>query len=288
MSFGQNPEQAPSTLAYGRSGSGEPLVLLHGLGSSRHAWDPVIPLLTDRFDVIAVDLPGFGQSAPLARHAEPHPAAIAAAVDATLCDLRIDAPHVAGNSLGGWVALELAAIRPVGSITLLSPAGLWRDRTPVYNRISLTTLRALARFGRPVVSPLTRIPAARWVMFRQIVGRPTAMSAMQARRAIADMGSAPGFAATMRASLPRSYTARGEIDAPISLSFGSRDCLLLPHQSRHVEQLPAHTRMVPLRGTGHVPMTDDPTAVASLISETVAVSRGARAADDARPTSSPV
>ena len=279
MTSGDHPENARSGLAYARSGSGEPLVLLHGLGSSRHSWDPVIPLLAERFDVVAIDLPGFGDSAALAHHAEPHPAAIAAAVDATLRDLGVDAPHVAGNSLGGWVALELAARRPVSSITLLSPAGLWRHRTPLYNRISLTTLRALARFGGPVVSPLARIPAARWVMFRQIVGRPSAMSAMQARQAIADMGGAPGFRATMRASLPRSLTARGPIDAPISLSFGTRDCLLLPRQSRHVEQLPAHTRMVPLRGTGHVPMTDDPTAVAALIDETAAANRGARTVD---------
>jgi pimeloyl-ACP methyl ester carboxylesterase len=259
---------APSSLSYARSGSGEPLVLLHGLGSSRRAWDPVIPLLAERFDVIAIDLPGFGSSAPLAGHAEPHPAAIAAAVDATLHELDVDAPHVAGNSLGGWIALELAALRAVRSITLLSPAGLWRDRTPRYNRISLTTLRVLSRYAGHLARSLAPSRAARWIMFRQIVGRPGRMSAAQARQAITDMGTAPGFRTTMRASLPRSYAARQPIGAPISLSFGTRDCLLLPHQSRHVEQLPAQTRLVPLSGTGHVPMSDDPVAVASLIRRT--------------------
>ena len=57
-------EQAGAT-AYSRSGQGEPLVLLHGIGSSRDAWDAVVPALAERFDVIAVDLPGFGASAPL-------------------------------------------------------------------------------------------------------------------------------------------------------------------------------------------------------------------------------
>ena len=52
-------------LAYTRTGAGAPLILLHGIGSSRHAWDPVLPGLAERFDVIAVDLPGFGDSAPL-------------------------------------------------------------------------------------------------------------------------------------------------------------------------------------------------------------------------------
>ncbi len=104
------------------AGTGTPLVLLHGLGSSRRAWDPVIPALARHFDVLAVDLPGFGGSAPMPPEAEPLPAALAAAVAGLLDDLGIAAPHIAGNSLGGWVALELASIRPAASLTLLSPA----------------------------------------------------------------------------------------------------------------------------------------------------------------------
>jgi pimeloyl-ACP methyl ester carboxylesterase len=255
-------------LSYERRGSGEALVLLHGLGSSRQAWTPVIPLLSDDFDVIAIDLPGFGDSAVLPRHTEPRPAAIAAAVAETLRRLGVDSPHVAGNSLGGWVALELAALVPVDSITLFSPAGLWRGRTPLYDRASLTMLRAAARFGAPVLRPLARYQAARWIMFRQIVGRPTSMSAARARQAIRDMGRAPGFTATLRASLPRAYVSRAPIEAPVSVSFGTRDLLLVPGRSRHLDQLPAQTCVVPLPGTGHVPMTDDPAAVASLITET--------------------
>jgi pimeloyl-ACP methyl ester carboxylesterase len=269
-----------SSLAYSRSGSGEPLVLLHGLGSSRQAWNPVIPPLAERFDVIAVDLPGFGDSAPLAADAEPHPAAIAAVVAMTLSSLGIETPHVAGNSLGGWVALELAAVMPVSSITLLSPAGLWRARTPFYCRISLTAQRALARFGGPLLRPLARSKGARWVLFRQVVGRPTLMSAAEARQAITDLGSAQGFRATLRATLPRAYVPQEPIEAPVSVSFGTRDLVLLPRQSRHLDQLPAHTRVLPLPRTGHVPMTDDPLAVASLIGRTAHPDTGRQAVDD--------
>lgn len=258
----------PPLLAYTRRGSGEPLVLLHGLGLSRQAWNPITPLLAERFDVIAVDLPGFGDSAALAADTEPHPAAIAAIVAATLGSLGIEAPHVAGNSLGGWVALELAALVPVSSLTLFSPAGLWCDHTPLYCRISLTMTRLLARFGGPMLAPLAHIGAARWVMFRQVVGRPTRMSPAEARQAIADLGRAPGFRATLRATLTRAYSAHRAIEAPVSVSFGTRDLVLLPHQSRHLNQLPTHTRVVSLAGTGHVPMTDDPVAVASLIGRT--------------------
>jgi pimeloyl-ACP methyl ester carboxylesterase len=275
-----------SSLAYTRTGSGEPLILLHGLGSSRQAWNPLIPLLDERFDVIAIDLPGFGDSAPLSADVEPHPAAIAAVVAMTLSSLGIESPHVAGNSLGGWVALELAGVTPVSSITLFSPAGLWRDHTPLYCRISLTTIRALARFGGPMLRALTRSEAARWVMFRQFVGRPMQMTAAEARQAIIDMGGARGFRATLRATLPRAYVSQGPIEVPVSVSFGTRDLVLLPRQSRHLDQLPAHTRVLPLPGTGHVPMTDDPFAVASLIGRTAHTATGLQAVDDiaAEPT----
>jgi pimeloyl-ACP methyl ester carboxylesterase len=132
-------------LGHTRTGAGAPLVLLHGIGSSRRAWDPVIPALAGRFDVIAVDLPGFGDSGPLPPGAEPRPAALAAAVARLLDDLGITAPHVAGNSLGGWVALELAGLRPVASLALLSPAGLWRGNMPLYDRASLQAARWLTR-----------------------------------------------------------------------------------------------------------------------------------------------
>src|SRR6266702_4408062 len=89
-----------SSLAYTRSGSGAPLVLLHPLGLSRRSWNPVIPALARHFDVIAVDLPGFGDS-PATTQA--HPAALAGAVAGLLAELGVTTPHVAGNSLGGWV-----------------------------------------------------------------------------------------------------------------------------------------------------------------------------------------
>jgi pimeloyl-ACP methyl ester carboxylesterase len=111
-----------TSLAFTRSGAGTPLVLLHGIGSSRAVWDRLIPALAETSDVIAVDLPGFGGSPPLPHGVEPAPKALARAVAELLDDLGLTPPHVAGNSLAGWVALELAGLRPVASVTVLSPA----------------------------------------------------------------------------------------------------------------------------------------------------------------------
>jgi pimeloyl-ACP methyl ester carboxylesterase len=251
-------------LAFTRRGAGAPLVLLHGLGSSQRAWDPVVPALAERFDVLAVDLPGFGDSEPFPPQLEPHPAALAAAVDGLLGDLGIEAPHAVGNSLGGWVALELAHSRAVASLTLLSPAGLWPGSTPRYNRATLRATRWLARHGRPL-APMMSSRAGRTLVLGQTHGRPWRMSADQARTTIRAMGSSPGFDATFAATLDRRYLAGPRIDAPVTLAFGSRDLVLLPHQSRHLDQLPAGTHLTTLPGCGHIPMFDDPPAVTALI-----------------------
>jgi pimeloyl-ACP methyl ester carboxylesterase len=254
-----------AALSYSRRGSGEPLVLLHALGASRRAWDPVLPALAARFDVVALDLPGFGESPPLPPGEEPSAAVLARAVADLLCELGIDAPHVVGNSLGGWVALELAGIRPVASLTLLAPAGLWRRRTPLYDRVSLRTSRRLARSAPAVLSRLVGHPLGRVLVLGQSHGRPARMTAEQARAVVHDLGTCPGFDATLAATLGRHYVSRGPQGAPVTVAFGSRDLILLPWQSRHLDELPPDTRVTTLPRCGHFPMADDPGAVVAAI-----------------------
>jgi pimeloyl-ACP methyl ester carboxylesterase len=252
-----------TTLAYTRTGAGAPLVLLHGIGSSRHAWEPVIPALARHFDVLAVDLPGFGDSGPLPPEVESRPAALAAAVAGLLDELSVSAPHVAGNSLGGWVALELAAIRPLASLALLSPAGLWRDSVPLYNRASLRASRWFAEHAGGLLSRLVTYRLGRALVLGQTHGRPFRITPGYARVAVRALGTSPGFDATMRASTP-GYRSGPPIGAPVTVAFGSRD-LLLRRGSRHLGQLPPGTRVGTLRGCGHVPMADDPPAVTDFI-----------------------
>jgi pimeloyl-ACP methyl ester carboxylesterase len=254
-----------ASLAFTRHGAGEPLVLLHGLGSSRHAWDPVVPALAEQFEVLAVDLPGFGDTPPLPADVEPHPAALAAAVASWLDELGIAAPHIAGHSLGGWIALELAGIRPVATLSLVAPAGLWRGKTPIYDRVSLRAIRWFSAHGRGALSHVVRYRLGRILVLGQTHGRPARVSPDEARAAFRDMGTCPGFAEVMRATDRRSYVATRPVDAPVTVAFGTRDRILLARQSRHVDELPSGTRVESLPGCGHVAMSDDPDAVAALI-----------------------
>jgi pimeloyl-ACP methyl ester carboxylesterase len=269
----ENDDMAP--LAYTRAGTGEPLVLLHGIGSWRHAWQPVLPALTGQFDVIAVDLPGFGDSEPLPARVEPHPAALAAKVGELLDHLGVAAPHVVGNSLGGWVALELAGVRPVASLTLLSPAGLSRGTTPGYCLFSLRASRWFAsRTGR-LLSRVVGFRLGRGLVLGQTHGRPFHISADYARAVVRAMGTCPGFDAALRATARQRYRSDTPITAPMTVAFGTRDLLLLPRQSRHLDELPAGTRCVALSGCGHVPMADRPLEVAAVVADSARSGRPA-------------
>ena len=261
-----------SSLAYTRSGSGAPLVLLHGIGLSRRSWAPVIPALARHFDVIAVDLPGFGDSPATT---EASPAALAEAVAGLLTELGVTTPHLAGNSLGGWVALELAVLGPVASVTLLSPAGLWKRDTPLYCRVSLRASRWLARHAAWPLSRLVRYRLGRALALGQTHGHPARLTPGYARETLAALGTCPGFEAALAATSTCRYLATAPITAPVTLAFGSRDVLLLRRQSRHLDQLPPGTRAETLPGCGHVPIADDPGAVAELI--TRAATRADRA-----------
>jgi len=266
-----------SELSYTRTGSGEPMVLLHGLGSWRHAWDPVIPILAEKFDVIAIDLPGFGDSPPLrpaqgrdqanpARPdaAEVSPAALASAVADLLNELGVATPHLAGNSLGGWAALELTRFLQPASVTLLSPAGLWRGRIQPYNRLSMLGARWLCTHAEGLLYVLVGNPIGRIIALGQTHGRPARMSAGLARASIRAMASCEGFDAVMRATITSPYQAGPPIAAPLTVAFGSRD-LLLRRRSRRLDQLPADVRIGSLPRCGHIPMADNPSAVADLI-----------------------
>ena len=110
-------------IAFDRSGTGPPLVLIHGLGSNRRVWDAPLGLIESEREVIAIDLPGFGDSPQL--EADPTPSALADSVEGLISDLGLGKPAVGGNSLGGLISLELARRGSVSSATALSPAGFW-------------------------------------------------------------------------------------------------------------------------------------------------------------------
>ena len=251
-------------LAFDTHGSGPTLVLVHGTGSHRGMWDPVIGALARERRVIAVDLPGFAGSAN--EPADPSPAGLTTYLERWFAEQGLDRPHVAGNSLGGGLALELARRRAVASATAVSPIGFWTPRELVFAQRSLRASRALTRRLRPAVPALTRTAAGRVAMFSQVYGRPWRLSPDEAVAAIDAFVEGPVFDAVLDASGHYRFGAGDELrGVPVTIAWGTRDALLIPRQATRARRLLPWAQHVALRGCGHVPCHDDPEAVAAVL-----------------------
>ncbi len=254
-------------LAYERAGAGPPLVLLHGLGHRRQGWATVLDQLTPHRDVIAVDLPGHGQSPPLRPAGREPVEVITEQVAGLLTELGLARPHVAGNSLGGTVALGLAAIGRAASVTALSPGGFsGHDYEFRYVKAVFTVIRGAAAAIGPVVPMLSNSTAGRALLYGVMVSRPGRVSAEQARGDVAGFAAAGDVMRVVFAAAPR-FTAPVPRDVPVTIAWGTADRVLPPSNARvAVRQLPT-AKIVSLPGCGHVPMTDDPELVAAVLLE---------------------
>lgn len=220
-------------------------------------WEPVIERLAAEREVIAVDLPGFGASAPLANGAEATPRALAAAVAHLLDDLGLGRAHVAGNSLGGWVALELARAGRALSVVSLCSAGLWRRPLGVR---SGPDVRRLGRALLPVLPAVLRSPRGRRLLLRGTVGHPERVPPRAAERLVRAYVSSPGFESANTAMRAGVFTEAEQIDVPVTLAWGELDRLVSPPPIA-----PQRWRTQLLRGCGHIPMWDDPQQVARVV-----------------------
>jgi len=252
-------------LAFDRTGRGEPLVLLHGQGFSRRSWDPIVPLLAAHRDVINVDLPGHGESPRQPEGAGNAPRDLAVAVAELLDQLGLAIADVAGNSSGGWVALELARLGRARTVTALAPAGLWRRTAPLHIRIGMRQARLNARIVRRVFSDAPRSRAGRALASVQVAGNPLRAPHQPVHDSVRAMAQAPGFRETLRALETTRFEGGASITVPVTVAFGTRDRVLLPGVARRRQQLPDQTRWVRLRRCGHVPWLDDPEAVVDLV-----------------------
>ncbi|MGH8517581.1 MAG: alpha/beta fold hydrolase [Panacagrimonas sp.] len=248
-------------------GAGRPLVLLHGIGMSHAAWAPVMEVLACERRVIAVDLPGFGSSPALAQGVVPTHDNLLIGLRDTLAALGLSGPvDFAGNSLGGQLALTAARDGLARSVVALSPAGLWPgQRSPAQTRWILrgahAALRGLPRAG----DAAARTRLGRTLLFAlPMTSKGWRIESNEAVQVVRTFRNAAAFDATLGAS--HRFTGGERIRVPVTVAFGTRDWLLTRScQTR--DGLPAHTRWIQPRGWGHVPMWDDPAAVARVILE---------------------
>jgi pimeloyl-ACP methyl ester carboxylesterase len=253
------------SLAHVRRGSGPPLVLIHGIGSQWQMWQPVLERVSAEREVVALDLPGFGSSDE--HRARPTVEALATAAAEFLDGLGLAGTHVAGNSLGGAVALQLARMGAVRSACLLSPAGFINDREGIYARTVLMESRRIAKLMAPHAELMLGGPVRRTIAFEHLAAKPWKIPVDQAAGAMRNLANSPGFETTFEAIQDFRWTGP-EPSVPVTVAWGDKDRLLIYSRQapRARRRLPG-ARHVTLTGCGHVPTWDDPEQVARVLLE---------------------
>lgn len=255
-------------LAYTRKGRGEPLVLIHGIGHRRAAFDPIFEQLAEHFDVIAVDQPGFGDSSRFRKHVGYTMDNVIKTFEQNFEVWGIKSPHVVGNSLGGAIALELGHRKLVSSVTCLSPAGFYRLHGLIPAGAGLLPLKFGSCAPPTVLENLSRLRLGRFMIGLPLYAHP---SRYTAERTYGDaMKIRQGKAFWPQFFRLTTYRFRGTVQVPTTIAWGTKDLLLLPTQSRRARREQPLARHVPIHDAGHVPMGDQPEAIIEIISETSA------------------
>ena len=260
---GNHPVMAQPQLSYDRVGTGEPLLLLHGFGSTRADFTALVTDLAANFDVLSIDLPGHGASPMIL--GRPTVAALTDAIVADLDAHGLDRVHVLGNSLGGRLAIELARRHRALSIVSISPCGLGAPLERIHQGALMITARMLNRARRPWIDELSRTPAGRTALLAGMRSMPWQASPAEALTVKGGFADQTGFWSTLwNAIMIDVPTGLDKIDCPVIVAQGAMDIIGSGQTPRYTPLIPG-ARFTLLPGAGHAPQSDTPHTIIDLV-----------------------
>ena len=252
-------------------GSGPTLLLIHGMGSASTAWNLITPELSKKFTVVTVDLPGHGDT-PYLENQPMDPHSLALAVLNEMSELGFERFDLCGNSLGGWVCLEMACVAPdrIRSLTALAPAGLWLN--PYNVRYPATALaRFLAKYTAKLAPTVLHFEMARALGFSDVSPRWREFTYSTCLDAAIAMAKADGYYPAWDGMLMKRFDGKISEEIPVTIIFGDTDRTLPETTCQERSIAPAHAKWIIFPETGHAPMWDSPTDVISAIFDTAGV-----------------
>ena len=256
-----------SASASRRAGEGEPMLLVHGITDTFRSWELIQPLLAPRHDTLAITLLGHSGGRPI----EGGSTSLRDLVDEAERDMDaagFETAHLVGNSLGGWLVLELAARGRARSVTALAPAGGW-DPGNVWALASYWQLVAeqrLLSLTKPMALQLAARPRGRWLVLGGLVSDPPAVPAGLATALVRGAADCPAAMPLLLESRANGYPDLGEIDCPVRIAWGTKDHLLpYKHVSARFRNQVPQADWVEIPGAGHLPQIDHPELTAELI-----------------------
>ncbi len=254
------------TLHHVRLGSGPPLVLVHGLGASWQSWEPLFPALSAQREVIALDLPGFGESPPL-----PGEVSIATLTDALsgfLDEQGLRDASLVGSSMGARMVMELARRGVGGDVVALDPGGFWTDRQRTFFATTLRASIALVQHIQPLLPALTASPVGRTALLAQFSARPWALPKELVLRELRGYSTAPSmgpaFDALAHGPLQVGAPA-GSLPGRLTIGWGRHDKVTLPSQAATAIALFPDAQLHWFEHSGHFPLWDEPGPTAATV-----------------------
>ena len=253
-----------------RAGSGEPLLLLHGTFYTWQAWSALLPDLRRNFDILAPTLLGHFEGDRFPPGVSPGLEALADGVERELDAAGWETAHIAGNSLGGLIGLELAQRGRARSVVAIAPGGDRPGSRFNEKRIGaiFTATRAIARGVQPHADRLCASEIGRFLLLSWVCAHPERVSPADAVHAVNALARCPVYADLKRALPPARPLDLDQIRCPVLLAWPAKDRVLpfRRYGRAYCDVLPfAEVRM--LDDVGHVPMMDDPAGIAALIGD---------------------
>jgi pimeloyl-ACP methyl ester carboxylesterase len=253
-----------------RRGQGKPLLLVHGLGGSWRSWQTILEALAAERDVIAVDLPGHGESPPLS--GEVSIDTLANALTRFLDGHGLRGVDAVGSSMGARLVLELARRGDVlGAVVSLDPGGFWRGwEIPFFYRSIAVSIK-LVRLLQPLAPAISRSRVGRTLLLAQFAVRPWRLAPSVVLDELRSFARSPSFDEllyNLAYGAEQEGAPRGSIVAPLVIGWGRRDRVCVPAQAQRAVNSFPDAQLHWFEQSGHFPQWDAPLETVRLVLET--------------------
>lgn len=252
------------TMHLTRSGRGKPLLLVHGLGGTCRSWDTISPALAQAREVIALDLPGHGQTPE-----EPDSgtfSGLARSLDSWLSAENLTGIDMVGSSMGARLVLEMARRGHAGAVVALDPGGFWQGWERTFFRTTITVSIGLVRALRPALPAILGNVAGRTALMIQLSARPWALDPEVVSSELKTFADTRTFNALVK-DLATGAMQQGSANTParVVIGWGRKDRLCLPQQAERATAAFPKAAVHWFERSGHFPMWDQPEETVRVI-----------------------
>lgn len=258
------------TIHHTRSGSGKPLLLVHGLGGSRQSWSTISPSLAKAREIIAIDLPGHGETPSEADSGTF--CGLARVLEEWLTSEQLVGVDMVGSSLGARLVLEMSRRGHAGAVVALNPGGFWQGWERTFFKTTIAASIRLVRRLRRALPALARNAASRTLLLTQLSAKPWRLGPGLVSHELQSFAETKTFDALVRdlATGPMQKGAALRAGGVVVIGWGRKDRLCLPRQAKRALAAFPGAKLHWFKNSGHFPMWDQPEETVKVILDATA------------------